>query len=103
MLTPSAILNACVAADLNGLTVANLTLMQLMLQGQIVDASAGTAIRAVFQLIFAGKTTTLNQLAALVAPYDNATIPWWQATIAQGGGALNSPVGVGDLAATGLS
>lgn len=31
----------------------------------------------------------------------NTTIPWWQATIAQGGGALNGPVSLADLGPAG--
>lgn len=101
ILTPSSILNAIVAADLVGLSAANVTLLTLLLQGQTVDASTGTAVRSVIQTMFAGKTTTLNQLGALVAPYDSPTVPWWQATVAQGGGGLSSPVGVNDLSAAG--
>lgn len=103
ILTPSGILNAIVPADLAGLTTAQVTLLTLCLQGSTVDASSGTTIRAAVQAIFSGKTTTLQNLAALVSPYDNATTPWWQIAVASGGGGLTSPVGVGDLAATGLT
>jgi hypothetical protein len=40
---------------------------------------------------------TLNNLAALVAPFDNPTIPWWQAN------GYTSPISQGDLDAAGLS
>lgn len=102
ILRPSAILNACAAADLEALTATQIALMQMLLQGQTVDASNGTAIRAVFQNIFAGKAS-LTSLAALVAPFDNATMPWWQATVAQGGGGLTSPVGIPDLISAGIA
>src|ERR1035437_4010513 len=65
---PSSILNACVAADLEALTVTQVALLQLLLAGTQVDASAGTAIRAVAQNIFSGKPTLTN-LGTLVAPF----------------------------------
>jgi hypothetical protein len=98
----NAIINAIASADLLGLTVTQLQVMTLLLAGGgSVDGSPGTTIRAVFQSIFAGKTTTLANLSALVAPFDNPMIPWWKATVAQGGGALASPVNGNDLIAAG--
>lgn len=99
---PSEILNACVAADLETLTVTQIALLQLLLAGTSVDASNGTAIRAVCQNIFAGKAS-LTSLATLVSSYDNATIPWWRATVVQGGGGLSSPVSMADLAVNNLT
>lgn len=94
--------NAIVAADLGTLTTNQLLLLQLYLLGAgTVDASPNTTIRTGLQALFAGKTTTLANLTTLVAPYDNATIPWWQATIAQGGGGLSSAISANDLAAAG--
>lgn len=101
ILTPSAILNAIVPADLAALTTAQVTLLTLCLQGSTVDASKNTTIRAAIQAIFSGKTTTLSQLNALVAPYDNATMLWVTATIAQGGAGLSSTVTDADLTAAG--
>jgi hypothetical protein len=101
ILSPSAILNACVFADLASLTQLQVSQLTLLLAGTSIDASVGTSIRAGIQALFAGKTTTLANLAALVAPYDNATIPWWQATVAQGGGGLSSAVSASDLVAAG--
>ncbi len=71
---PSDILNACVPADIAFLTTAQVTLLSLMLSGSEVDGSIGTTVRAAVQAIFSGKTTTLANLGALVAPFDNATI-----------------------------
>lgn len=72
--------NAIVAADFTSLTQLQISQMTFLLTGKdSVDASPGTMIRTVFQSIFAGKATTLANLAALVAPFDNATVPWWQA------------------------
>jgi hypothetical protein len=103
MLSPSMIINACVFSDLAGLTQLQVSQLALLLSGSTIDASVGTSIRSGIQALFAGKTQTLANLAALVAPYDNATIPWWQATVAQGGGGLSSLVSQGDLTAAGIS
>lgn len=71
------IINAIVPADFTGLTQIQLSQMMLLLGGAgTVNASPGTTIRAVFQNIFAAKATTLANLGALVAPFDNATAPW---------------------------
>lgn len=97
------VVNAIVAADLIGLTTNQLLALQIILFGNSsVDGSPGTTVRAVFQSIFTGKTTTLGNLSTLVSPFDNATIPWWQATVAQGGGGLLGAVGQGDLDKAGL-
>jgi hypothetical protein len=101
ILTPSSIINAIAPADLAALSSAQVAMLTLLLQGSSIDASVGTTIRLAAQNIFAGKATTLAALGALVAPYDNATIPWWQATVAQGGGGLNSSVSDNDLIAAG--
>jgi hypothetical protein len=45
-------------------------------------------------LLTQAQSDALNALA-------NTTIPWWQATVAQGGCGLSSPVGANDLAAAG--
>lgn len=47
-------------------------------------------------LLAASDSQALLSLAA-------TSLPWWQATVVQGGGGLTSPVGVGDLSAAGLS
>jgi len=102
LLTPSQILNNIVFADLAGLTQLQVLQLTLLLQGSTIDVSKGTVIRAAIQTLFAGKLTTLGQLAALVAPFDvPSVIPWWQATVAQGGGGLSEPVGTADLTLAG--
>jgi hypothetical protein len=103
ILEPSAILNAIVFADLAALTQLQVTQLTLLLQGGTVDASSGTSIRAGIQALFSGKTTTLANLGALVAPYDSPTIPWATATIAQSGGGLVAMVQPSDLTQAGLS
>lgn len=101
ILTPSQIINACVPADIGSLTTAQVTLLTLLLQGSTVDASIGSTVRVGIQFIFAGKTATLSQLGALVAPFDNPTIPWWQGSPAIGGGGLSGPISQSDLVAAG--
>lgn len=97
MLSPSSILNAIVFADLAALTQLQVTQLTLLLQGSQVDASVGTSIRTGIQALFAGKTQTLNNLGALVAPFDNPTIPWWQSA------GYSSPISQSDLTVAGLS
>lgn len=95
LLTPSSIINAIVPADLAALTTTQVTFLTLVLQGSTVDASVGTTVRAAIETIFSGKTTTLNQLSALVAPYDSPEIPWWQAN------GYTSPITAPDLQSAG--
>jgi hypothetical protein len=85
------------------LTAAAQARVNTVLSMGTVDGSPGTQVRAVLQSIFTGKPTTLNALASLAATFDASTQPWWKATVAQGGGGLSSPVGLGDLQAAGLS
>jgi len=103
MLSPSSIINAIVFADLAALTQLQVSQLTLLLAGSFIDASVNTSIRLGIQALFAGKDTTLANLGTLVAPFDNATISWWQATVAQGGGGLTSPVSIDDLSVAGLS
>lgn len=96
-LAPSAILNAIVFADLAALTQLQVSQLTLLLQGEQVDVSVGSTIRTGIVALFAGKATTLAALGALVAKADIPTLPWWQASVAQNGGGLTSPVGMNDL------
>lgn len=97
ILEPSAILNSIVFADLAALTQLQVSQLTLLLSGTTVDASINTPIRLGIQALFAGKTTTLANLGTLVAPYDNAVIPWWQAN------GYSRPFDMGDITAAGLS
>lgn len=101
VIAPSAILNAILFADLAALTQLQVTQLTLLLQGDQIDASVGTSIRAGIVALFAGKAQTLANLGALVAPYDTPMVPWWQAPVASNGGGLSSPVSIADLAAAG--
>ena len=94
---PSQILNAIVFGDLAALTQLQVTQLTLLLAGSAVDASVGTPIRLGIQSLFAGKTTTLANLGALVAPFDSPVIPWWQSA------GYARPFDLGDIAAAGLS
>jgi hypothetical protein len=96
--TPSQILNAVVFDDLAALTQLQISQLTLLLAGNSIDASAGTPIRLGVQKLFAGKTQTLNNLGALVAPYDSGTtVPW---TTANG---YPSGINLNDVNAAGLS
>lgn len=101
ILAPSQILNAIVFADLASLTQLQVSQLTLLVAGTAVDASAGSTIRLGIQALFAGKATTLANLAALIAPFDAPKVPWWQATVAQGGGGLSCPVTINELAGAG--
>jgi hypothetical protein len=79
ILSPSQILNAIVFADLAALTQLQVSQLTLLLAGTAIDASPGTSIRLGIQALFAGKTATLANLGALVAPFDSPSVPWWQA------------------------
>jgi hypothetical protein len=71
------IIAAIVPADFLALTALQLQQLQFLLQSaQIVFAPPSGTVRSVFSSIFTGKTTTLNNLSALVAPFDTATQSW---------------------------
>lgn len=98
VLSPSQILNAIVFADLAALTQLQISQLTLLLAGANVDASVGTPIRLGIQALFSGKTTTLSNLGALVAPFDNGQpIPWWQSV------GYPTPIRDTDATAAGLS
>lgn len=78
IVTGSQILNCCVPADIVALTSAQVQIMTMYMLDQQIDASSGSLIRQALQSLFAGKTTTLNNLSALFAPFDNATWTWCQ-------------------------
>lgn len=75
----TSIIAAIVPADFLALTALQLQQLQFLLQSSTtVFAPVGGTVRSVFGSIFTGKTTTLNNLTALVSPFDNATEPWGQ-------------------------
>lgn len=90
----SNIIGAIVPADFMALTALQLQQLQFLLQSaQAVYAPPAGTIRSVFSTIFSGKATTLANLSALVAPYDNAIQSWCAANrypISGTSGNLNS-------------
>lgn len=94
------IYNAIVPSEFTALTAANQQLVRDILGMGVVDVSPGTSIRSRLLSIFPSGTATFTALASLAATF-NTTIPWWQATVAQGGGGLSSPVTQADLDAVG--
>lgn len=101
MLSPTDIVNCIDFADLMGLTLLQLGQLQVLLTATQIDVSIGSPTRLGLQTLFSGKSATLANITALVDPYDKPTMLWWQATVAQGGGGLTSPVSIDDLAAAG--
>lgn len=99
LLTPNAVFNAIVLADYTGLTQlqqAQLANLLSVSNGGNIDGSSGTLVRSWFASVFAGKTSLAN-LNALVAPFDNAVEPWWQAN------GYPRAFDLGDVAAAGVS
>ena len=78
LVPPSDILNCVVPADLSALTDHQLNLINIYMQGTSIDVSSGSNIRAAFQTLFAGKTTTLQNFQNLVSPFDSAAFTWCQ-------------------------
>lgn len=103
IITPTQLLNAIVAADFAGLGVQGLSQLQIILTSSDVDISIGNQIRAILSTLFSGKTTTLANITALAAPFDNATVPWWSVPVASGGAGLSGPISQSDATAAGLS
>ena len=98
------IYNLIDATEFGALSAGNQTLVRDILGMGTVDASPGTAIRARITALFGAGTATRTALTALAATFDSPPVPWWQATVAQGGGGLTQPVYLSDpLAAGGLS
>lgn len=97
------IYNVMDAAELAALTAAAQQRVRDILSMGTVDASLGTNVRAALASIFAGAggATTRGNLLTLANSIENTTIPWWQATVAQGGGGLSSIVTNSDLIAAG--
>lgn len=93
--------NLIVPTEFVALTAANQQLVRDLLNMGTVDASPGTSVRARMVAAFPSGTTTFANLSALAAQFDTPAIPWWQATIAQSGGGLASPVSNADLVAAG--
>lgn len=70
----------------------------LNISGSLMGGSANTSLLVVGMIIdyFPPASVTISNLTKLAKA---AVMPWWQATVAQGGGGLMSPVGRPDCAA----
>ena len=69
-------------------------------EGPLLGGSANTSRLLVGMLLayFNVAGATIANLTAMAQ-----ALPWWQATVAQGGGGLSSPVNLNDVTAAGLS
>lgn len=104
MIVPTySIYNLIDTSDWTGLSAANQQLVRDILSMGTVDASPGTSVRARMTALFGAGTATRTALSALAAKYDSPPIPWWSATVAQGGGGLVAMVQPSDLSQNGLS
>lgn len=103
MIVPSYIvIGAIVESEYAVLTAAQQNYLELLLSCVTIDVSAGTNTRAALTSIFGSSTTTRANFAAIAATFDTTTIPWWEATVAQGGAGLASPISEADVLAAGL-
>lgn len=86
--------------EFNALTAARQTnILQLCaIHGQLLGGSANLShlLPGMIVAYFPGGGPTIIALTALAK-----ALPWWQATVAQGGGGLSGPVGTADLALAG--
>lgn len=96
------IFNAIDRTDWAGVSAANQQIVRDILGLGSVDASPGTKIRTVLLGIFGVGTATRTALNALAAKYDTPPVPWWSASVSDGGGGLRAPVALSDLAAAGI-
>lgn len=74
-----------------------LIMQAVSVPGQL-KGGAGSFLGGLFVSVFGVSGATITALTALAQAISQ---PWWQATVAQGGGGLSSPVGLPDLAAAG--
>lgn len=71
--------------------------------GLILGGSANTTHMAAGLILDYFPAPASPTIAALTALAKGVTQPWWQASVAAGGGALNGPVSLTDLTPNGLS
>lgn len=95
--------NAIDPTEFAALSAANQQRIRDILGMGTVDASTGTNARALLLSVFAAGSATRTAIVALANSIESTTLPWWQATVAQGGGGLSSPVSAEDARAAGLS
>lgn len=95
------ILAAIVPAELAALSGLQMQQLTFVCGSDKIDISSTSLARAVLQLIFGSGTTTRNNLIALNNSSSSPSIPWWRATVSQGGGELRDKVALSDLVAAG--
>lgn len=96
------IYNVIDPAEFGALTAGNQQLVRDILNMGTVDGSPGTSVRARMVAIFTNASgPTRLALAAIALTFDAPQIPWWQGTVAQGGGGLPVPVAPSDLVQAG--
>ncbi len=98
----SAILDCLNFAEFNALTAAQQsTLLQICaMPGLLLGGSASPLVGPMFVSYYAGKLAGPT-ITALTALAQGAVVPWWQSSVANGGGGLAGPVSAGDLVAAG--
>lgn len=89
--------------EFGALSAANQQLVRDIISMGEVDASPGTNVRTRLTALFGPGTATRTALSGLAATFDAPLIPWWSATVQQGGGGLVAPVKHSDLTQAGLS
>lgn len=100
--TGSQILNCINWTEFAALTDAQQKNLLLLcaVPGSLLGGSGNTTF-IVDGMILAYFNVAGATVAALTALAKGTVTPWWQATVAQGGGGLSSPVGLSDLVAAG--
>lgn len=97
--TGAEVYNCIDSAEFLAKTAAQQTLIMqaVSVPGQL-KGGAGSFLGGIFVAVFGISGATITALTALAKAVSQ---PWWQATVAQGGGGLSSPVSLADLAAAG--
>ena len=100
--TGDQLLNCINYAEFKALTAAQQSNLLLMLNtpGQLLGGSANTTHMVDGMILDYFNVAGLT-IAALTALAKGAVLPWWQASVANGGGGLSSPVSNNDLVAAG--
>lgn len=101
--TGDQIANCIIWSEFNALTAAQKSdILQMCNLGSLLGGSTNTTHLAPGMIVayFGAGSGTVVALSAMASA---VVQPWWQATVAQGGGGLSSPVGLGDCQAAGLS
>lgn len=97
--TGADVFNCIDSAEFLAKTAAQQTLvLQCLAVPGAIKGGAGSFLGGIFVAVFGVSGATITALTALAKAISQ---PWWQATVAQGGGGLVSLVSLADLAAAG--